>query len=100
MTMTETTTETKVVQVNLQNLIDLWKLTDNNQHSEATLELAKLLQDPGAIEIAEKILQDHMRQGFISIAGQQLRAELQQSLLNSVKLKFGRPMYYLMKAAL
>lgn len=69
----------------------LSKMTDNNQHTENVVELAKFVGDKKWISIANAIKAIHDAEGSIPIALIKYRTEITDRLLNAVGHKMGTP---------
>jgi hypothetical protein len=69
----------------------LSKMTDNNQHTEAAVELAKFVGDKKWITITQSIEAIHNAEGSIPLAVVKYRTEIIDRLLNAVGHKMGTP---------
>lgn len=75
------------------------KYTDNNQHSEAILELAELVGDKKAVKILKNIIEIHKLEGYMSQHLGKYRTEIRDYLLTTVFRKFGKDVYKAIYAA-
>lgn len=71
----------------------LQKMTDNNQHSETVLELAKLLFDKKYQKIAQAIIDIHDAEGSMPVNLVKYREEIRNKLLDKIKSKFSKEDY-------
>lgn len=67
----------------------LTKLTDNNAHTEAVIELAKFVGDKKWIKITQAIEAIHDAEGSLPIELSKYRTEITTRLINAVGFKMG-----------
>lgn len=65
-------------------------LTQNNNHNESVLELAKFLKDEEAIDKIQAIKVKHMQIGHMPYELIEERMAINKSLLNQLKLTHGK----------
>jgi uncharacterized protein HemY len=69
------------------------KLTDDNNHSEAVLELAKLVNDKKYQKIAQSIIDIHEAEGSIPVEIVKYRTKVMETLLKQLKSKVSKEDY-------
>lgn len=75
------------------------KMTDNNQHSEAAIELAFYLDDRNAATKLNQIKKDHLKNGSISREDQKKRDDMVDKLLKRAKKELSKKDYDLISSS-
>jgi len=75
------------------------KMTDNNQHSEAALELAFYLDDRDAVMVLNHIKKNHLKNGSISKEDQKKRDNMVNMLLKKAKKELSKKDYDLINSS-
>jgi len=75
------------------------KLTDTNQHTNAVIELAKMIGDEKAIKQLQKIDAQHMKIGSMPMNLINKRRDIRTALLNTAKEKYGEEGYNKLKSS-
>ena len=75
------------------------KMTDNNQHSEAAVELAFYLDDRDAATKLNQIKKDHLKNGSISKEDQKKRDDMVDKLLKKAKKELSEKDYKLINSS-
>ena len=65
--------------------LEIKQLTAINAHSEAVVALAKIFGNENEIEAAEKILEVHLDQGYMTKVQTEIRKKLMDRLLDSAE---------------
>lgn len=75
------------------------KMTDNNEHTEATIELAIYMDDKDAVRKLQQIKKDHERRGSLTTADQKERDSLVDKLLKKAKKELSDKDYRLINSS-
>ena len=64
------------------------KLTDDNNHSEAAIELAKFMDDKESLKTLDKIKKDRDKRGYLTDKDSKIRSGITTNLLQKAKQQY------------